>query len=183
MAAPKKTKSQLNGARALTDEERARVRETEEEVMNLRIKGVSFRQIEKMLGISNADRVFKRAMARTGENTAYVRAEAIRVEAERLDALQEGLWERATNGNARDVEVALKVLERRAKLFGLDFADMLNARAVEIEETKVKMMFAALTKALEAAKVPAARRRDAMTTFLGELKMLESADSIEGELL
>lgn len=174
MVAAKKTKAQLNGMRALTEDQLAEVREIEEEVMNLRIKGISYRQIERTLGITHADRVFKRAMARTGENTAFVRAEALRVENERLDALQAGIWDKALRGGARDIEVALKVLESRAKLNGLNFQDLINAKAIELEEAKVRMMAVALSKALESVKLNAAQKRTIQATFLGELQMAET---------
>lgn len=179
MAAPKKTKNQLQGARALTPAQLAEVREIEEDVMALRIKGVSFRQIERDLGITHADRVFKRAMARTGENTAYVRAEAQRVEAERIDALQAGVWEQAVGGSPRHVEMALRILERRAKLFGLDFQDMVNAKAIELEEAKVRMMAVALSAALDSVKLTVAQKRTIQATFLGELQIAESSNVVD----
>jgi hypothetical protein len=182
---PSKSKSvaQLRGSQALTPEQLAEVRKTEEDVMALRVKGMSFTKIDNALSVSNSARIFRRAMARTGENTTYVRAEAIRLEAERMDALQEGIWDRAVNGNSRAVEVALRILERRANMFGLDFQHMINAKAVEIEASKVKMMSTALTKALEAIGADPQAKMTAVQVFLGQLAIEENPEILDAEIL
>src|SRR5204862_542339 len=109
----------------------AAMKAREKTVMEERIKGKSFYKIEREHGIHNPDRVFQRAIARE-ENEGFRRAEAIRLEELRLDELQEGIWPAALAGNARAVEVALKVLERRARMGGLDFADMISGQLVEV---------------------------------------------------
>jgi hypothetical protein len=178
-----KTVAQLRGSQALTTEQLAEVRKTEEDVMALRVKGLSFAKIDKTLDISNSARVFRRAIQRAGENQTYVRAEAIRLEAERMDALQEGIWDRAVNGDSRAVEVALRILERRANMFGLDFQHLINAKAVEIEASKVKMMSTALTKALEAIGADPAAKMTAVQVFLGQLAIEENPDILDAEIL
>ena len=42
------------------------------------------------------------------------------LETERLDAMLLGLWEKATKGDPQAVDRALRIMERRAKLLGLD---------------------------------------------------------------
>jgi len=138
-------------------------------VLEERIKGKSFYKIEREQGIPNADRVFKRAIQREG-NESFVRAEAIRLEEARIDDLQAGIWERALTGEPRAVEVALKVLERRAKLGGLDSADLVSGQLVEIEQAKVRLMATALVKALDAVGATPEQRKTATAAFLGELR-------------
>jgi hypothetical protein len=138
--------------------------------MGLRVKGTSFRQIEQQLNITHASRIFKRAMERR-DNLDMLRQEAQRLEAERMDALQEGIWDRATRGDSRAVEVALKILERRARLFGLDFTDMVNARLADIEEAKVKIMLVGVTRLLDHLGVTDPDSRKLATeVFVGALR-------------
>lgn len=158
----------------ISDEQAIKVIELEEEVMAMRIQGISFANIEKKLGISDAQRVYKRAIQRRG-NSEYMRAEAQRLESERLDSLQAGIWEKALKGDSRAVEVALKVLERRAKMFGLDFQDLVSARVVEIEEAKVKLMAFAFSKVMDHLGLSSTQQQDAMNLFIGELKAAEQA--------
>lgn len=141
-------------------------------VLDERIKGKSFYKIEQEHGIHNPDRIWKRAISRD-ENAEYRRAEAIRLEDLRLDALQEGIWDRALAGEPRAVEVALKVLERRARLFGLDFADMISGQMVEVEQAKVRVMATALVTALNSIGATVDQRKAATTAFLGELRSLQ----------
>ena len=95
-------------------------REREERVLELRKAGLSLNEIAKDVGYTNPssaqaalNRVLRRAIA---PNVELLRD----TEGERLDALQFGLWPKAMNGDSRAAEVIVKVMERRAKLFGLD---------------------------------------------------------------
>jgi hypothetical protein len=162
--------------RVLTPEQRAEMLRKEDIVLRERIKGKSFYQIEKDHRIHNPDRVWKRAVARE-ENAPFLRAEAVRLEELRLDALQEGIWPRALQGDPRAVEVALKVLERRARMGGLDFADMVSGQLVEVERAKVKVMAGALVAALQAAGATDDQRRAATAAFFAELRALHAADA------
>lgn len=57
-------------------------------------------------------------------------AQAVRqMEAERLDELLRGLWTKAKRGDPAAVDRVLKIMERRAKLLGLDAASELNVSA------------------------------------------------------
>jgi hypothetical protein len=125
----------------------------EQKVLDLRTTGKSFYRINKTLGIQNSHQVFQRAIARD-DNAQYRRDEALRLEEARLDALQEGIWGRAVAGDPRAVEVAIKVLERRARLLGLDFADLVSGRLVEVEESRVVLVATALAAALRDNAVP-----------------------------
>lgn len=163
----------------MTDEDAARLVEVEEQVMELRIRGRSFYQIERELNITNANRVFRRALARSG-NVEYKRAEATRLEGERLDALQDGIWPRAMSGDPRAVEVAIKLLERRSKLYGLDFADLVGAKMADIEQAKLDLMVTAFTTALNRAGMAPAQQQTVIDVFFNELRanQLEAGDEL-----
>jgi hypothetical protein len=174
------------GVRVMSPEQEAAMLRREAVVMSERIRGKSFHRIEKEHnphrdpqraaddgcdcgGLQNADRIFKRAIARE-ENVEFKRAEAIRLESLRLDELQDGIWDRALAGDPRAVEVALKVLERRARLHGLDFADMISGQLVEVEQAKVRVMATALVSALQAIGATPEQRRAATAAFFADLR-------------
>ena len=158
-----------NPGRVMSEEQTAEMLRKERVVLEERIKGKSFGRIERETGISHPDRVFKRAINRT-ENGEWRRQEAIRLEEARIDDLQAGIWDRALSGEPRAVEVALKVLERRARLHGLDFQDLVSGQLVEVEQAKVRLMATALVKALDAVGASPEQRKTATAAFLGELR-------------
>jgi hypothetical protein len=153
-------------------------------VMDLRIKGKSFYQIEKETKIHNCDRVFKRAISRV-ENQDIARQEAIRLENLRLDELQSGqIWDKAMNGDSRAVEVALKILERRARLNGLDFADMISGQLVEVEQAKVRLMATALVEALNRTSATPDEKKAAVKAFMDELRAArQETETVAGQVL
>lgn len=158
--------------RELSQEQTDEMLRKERIVLEERIKGKSFYRIEREQGFRNADRIFKRAIGRD-ENADFRRAEAIRLEEARIDDLQAGIWDRALTGEPRAVEVALKVLERRARMGGLDFADLVSGQLVEVERAKVRLMATALVKALDAVGVTGESRQVATKAFLNELRNAE----------
>jgi hypothetical protein len=161
-----------NPGRQMSEEQTAEMLRRERVVLEERIRGKSFYQISREHGISHAERVFARAIQRD-ENSEFRRQEAIRLEEMRIDDLQNGIWDRALSGEPRAVEVALKVLERRARLHGLDFQDLVNGRMVEVEQAKVRLMASALVAALDAVGVTGEQRQTATTAFLSALREAE----------
>lgn len=47
-------------------------------------------------------------------------AELRELEVQRLDRLQRGLWSEAVSGNPKAIDAVLRIIDRRAKLLGLD---------------------------------------------------------------
>jgi hypothetical protein len=88
--------------------------------LELRKAGVSFPQIARRLGYSGPGAAFK-AVQSALDATLREPAESLRtLEAERLDRLMLGVWQRATAGDAKAVDNVLKIMDRRARLLGLD---------------------------------------------------------------
>ena len=98
----------------------ARVREGK--ALQSRISGASFADIGDELGISpqGAYKAYKRAMARLNTQTDESADELRRLECERLDQMFHGLWDDAKSGNDGKIDRALHIMERRAKMLGLD---------------------------------------------------------------
>jgi hypothetical protein len=96
----------------------------------LRKGGASYRQIGRALEVSektaHGDVMTRlRALARTEETVA---ADVRRLELERLDTLLVAHWAAATGGDERATRVALSILERRARLLGLDAPAKIDER-------------------------------------------------------
>ena len=161
-------------ARGVSPEKAKQARENEVLCLRERLAGKSLAQIEREQGWSNASRIFHRAMERP-ENQLLARQVQIHLEALRIDSMQEAIWPRVMLGEPRAIEVAIKVLERRAKMFGLDFDSMVNARLVQIEEEKVSLMAAALGAAVAESGLPSAQQKAITTGFLTKIRELEAA--------
>lgn len=90
--------------------------------VELRLQGLSYRAIGAAAGCSHvhAWRLITRAMETVNDRTAEDARVLRTLEAERLDAILQGVWDRAAEGDLPAVDRVLKIMERRARLFGLD---------------------------------------------------------------
>lgn len=94
--------------------------EKERKVLEMRLAGITFELIAKQVGFASAGacyNAYKRALIRTLQEPADAVREA---ELARLDRLMQGVWTQALRGENRSVESVLKIMDRRAKLLGLD---------------------------------------------------------------
>lgn len=82
-----------------------------------------------------------------------------------LSALEEGI----RSGSWKHVETALKITERRARVFGLDHADRMEQARVEIEARQLDMISHAFEKVMEVLGLSDEQRELAATTLIGEL--------------
>ena len=88
--------------------------------LELRKRGLSYRQIAAQTGYKSAQAAHKAVMTALQRTTQEPADEVRKLELERLDALLFGVWEAAINGDDKAVNNALRIMERRAKLLGLD---------------------------------------------------------------
>lgn len=98
--------------------------EREHECLLLRRQGLTYRAIGQRVGIreSQAYRLVKRAYdhaLKVNDDEANFNR---KLDLERLDAALEGLWPKVQAGVPRAVDALLGILDRRAKLLGLDQA-------------------------------------------------------------
>lgn len=101
---------------------RAAALEKQAKALELRRAGLGFEEIGRQLGIgkSQAHRYVVKALA---DARAQIRASADELKSEdlsRLDAMLTGLWPRARKGEAVAVDRVLKIMERKARMLGLD---------------------------------------------------------------
>lgn len=101
---------------------KARKLENQGKALELRRMGLGYSEIAQRIGcsLSTAHGYVDKAMA---ESRAQVDADAAVLKAEelsRMDAMLRGLWPDARKGHHGAVDRVLKIMERRAKLLGLD---------------------------------------------------------------
>ena len=95
-------------------------------VLQLRAAGESFDAIAQQVGYQsrgNAHRAYEQAM---GEVTVAGVTEMRKLENERLDTLLLAVWSAAKRGDVAAVNAALRIMDRRAKLNGLDRPTVLH---------------------------------------------------------
>ena len=104
----------LNGSRP------GEVRVRELLVLELRLAGASYTQIQSEVGFKGPSGVhyaLKRAMERnTIEGTDQLRA----LECGRLDKMQAAIWPQVLRGDAEAVRTVIRIMQRRALMMGLD---------------------------------------------------------------
>jgi hypothetical protein len=101
---------------------KARKIESQGKALEMRRMGMGYAEIARQLdcSLSTAHGYIKVAMA---DAKAQIDADAGEMKAEeisRLDGMLRGLWPDARKGNHGAVDRVLKIMERRAKLLGLD---------------------------------------------------------------
>ena len=109
-------------ARNDTNAKRAAKLDNQRKALELRRMGLGYEEIGQRLNLrkSQAHRLVTAALA---ETAAMIAAEADTLKAEelsRLDAMFQGLWTSARKGNLSAIDRALKIMERRARMLGLD---------------------------------------------------------------
>lgn len=103
-------------ARPITSETRLR----EVEAYQLRKQGKSLEEIAQTLGYANSSGAHK-AVARAAERALYVASDDDRrLQMGRIADMWANLYPKMEKGDLRAMEVAIKLMEREAKLLGLD---------------------------------------------------------------
>ncbi|MEV6580267.1 hypothetical protein AB0M92_19115 [Streptomyces sp. NPDC051582] len=125
---------------AFTAERRAKA-------IRMKIDGSTYTEIAEELGYSGRNSAcvdIRRALER------HVIEEGLAVEAwrelelARLDVLQKAIWPEAMKGNPRAIETALKILDRRAKMLGLDSAVKLEVLTIDALDAQIQRLEAEL---------------------------------------
>ena len=106
----------------------------EVQIVELRKEAYVWREIATLVGMSTAGvyKAYNRAMVRTLRPATE---ELREMELERLDALQVTYWQPAVQGNLRAADFILKVIDKRAKLLGLDAPVKVQAEVVTYDGT------------------------------------------------
>jgi hypothetical protein len=115
---------------------RVRTRQRERDAIRYRLAGATYADIAEKLGVSEvgAYKIVKRVLEREAKETAERGQEIRSVEVKRLDALLVMSWKRAAQGDLGAVDRILRIMERRARLLGLDSPERIeHSGALTIE--------------------------------------------------
>ena len=117
-----------------TPEEKAAEREAKEaRVLDLRRAGFTFQRIAEEVGYatpSGAQRALERIMSR---NIPQAPEQFRWQELDRLDRMQVALWPRAMKGDDRAIGTIVRLMERRARLVGIDAPTKIQAEVVNYD--------------------------------------------------
>jgi hypothetical protein len=105
-----------------TSSRRLSAEQTRANALALRLAGANYREIGKALGISHqrAWRAVTEALARTKAITDERATQLREIDARRLEVLTKAVWTRAVQGDTAAIDRAVRLMERRAALLGLD---------------------------------------------------------------
>lgn len=149
--------------------------------LELRRAGATFEQIAEQIGVHDrgaAHKVYKRALARVHLEPA---TEIRRLEADRLDALQLAVWQRAVGGDLKAVDRVLRIMHRRANLLGLDHEHGVAEAALQLEAERVRMIALAFGRALDAMNLTPEQREVGTRVLFEELRAAEQAAAAAAE--
>lgn len=88
--------------------------------LELRKAGVSYAKIAETLGYKSASGAHKAVSSALKKTLQEPADDVRRLEVERLDAMLLAMWPHVSKGAFGAVDRALRIMERRAKLLGLD---------------------------------------------------------------
>lgn len=117
------------------------IMERQKKALAMRLAGATLREISDALGVdlSTISRDIQRALA----DIPREEADALRkIEVQRLDRLQRAVWTKALGGDLSAVDRAVKIVDRRAKLLGLDAPQKVEVAAsdVDLDATVAKLL-------------------------------------------
>lgn len=114
---------------------RVKSSERQARALALRAAGATFQQIGDQLGITrqSAHEHVTRGIARHVADADTAASELVVLETLRLDTLQSAVWRAAVSGDLRAVDRVLRIMERRARLLGLDAATDPTVGSITVE--------------------------------------------------
>ena len=126
--------------------------EKEATIIELRHEGYVWREIATMVDMSIAGvvKAYKRALMRHPIATIEEHRE---LELDRLDNLQRTYWQPAVNGNLRAADYVLRVIDKRAKLLGLDAPLKVQAEVVTYDGSNLDAEVERVARLIEAGTI------------------------------
>lgn len=128
--------------------------------VQLRIAGKSWAAIAQALGYDSKASAYtdvRRALEKAVTKLAIPLEAHRQLELDRLDAMQNALWPKVLDADTKSIDTALRLMDRRARLLGLDAPqrheltlEALDAALIEVEQ----QLAAARSEAADAAADP-----------------------------
>jgi hypothetical protein len=123
---------------------KAETLEREAEVVKLRRGGLTWDVIAQRVGYAgarSAQIAFERANLRLVEDDLVV---IRRLETERLDLAQSAIWGKVLQGDNASITNLLRIMERRAKLLGLDQPTRIQAEVITYDANSIEARLASI---------------------------------------
>lgn len=120
----------------------------EQECVRLRLAGLTHRQIGAQLGVapSSAYKRITHALAEINRQVSESADELRTLEACRLNELLNALWVRAIGGDEKAIDRVLRIMERRARLLGLDAPTRTEAVTIDAIDREIARLSAELVQ-------------------------------------
>jgi hypothetical protein len=138
-------------------------------VVELRREGKTWQQIADAVSYATAMgawKAYQRACQRTLQEPTD---EARRIELDRLDALQRTYWEPAVEGNLRAADFVLRVIDRRARILGIDAPQKIQAEVVNYDGIgSIDAEVDRIARIIEAAELAERERTESNTVTVTE---------------
>ncbi len=125
-------------------EERVAAAERQAQALQLRLGGASFAQIGRQLGDVSAPRAYQLYKAALRQVVRQPNAELVDLELARLDQLLVAMWPKAMQGSGWAVERCLSIMERRARLLGLDAPTKHEVMTIDAIDAEIRHLEAEL---------------------------------------
>ena len=90
------------------------------EALELRKMGFTFEQIAEQVGYNSKQAAYEAVRTAIREIIEEPAKDVLRLDLERLDALWLGAYANAANGDPQAIAACMRIMERRARLLGLD---------------------------------------------------------------
>lgn len=158
----------------------ARARARRAQAMRLRKDGATYEQIAEVAGYSSRSGAYSAVMRGLRQTEVEAIQDLRALEASRLDADEMALRtiianpQTATRHRIQAIDTRLRLTATRARLFGLNHADGIAERALQLEADKVRLMAVALGRALDAAGLDEEQRAQVTGVLLAELRAGEA---------
>lgn len=113
-------------------QQRLEALERQQRALELRRQGLRYEQIAERLGVdtSTAWRLVMKAYQRTIKHNDELAEFNRKLDLERLDAALSALWPQVVAGKPQAVDRLLGILERRARLLGLDAPEQVRSEMI-----------------------------------------------------
>lgn len=118
-------------AESRTSPRRIEAAEKRTRALQLRKAGATFDQIAQQVGYENRGIACRAVQQELAELPKEDAAELRDLEMARLDSLLTAMWPKAINGNGWAVDRVLRIMERRARLAGLDQPEQIAISTVQ----------------------------------------------------
>lgn len=124
--------------------DKATVAANETKAVELRKAGASYAQIADALGLASASSAYRNVMRALARNQSEEVEELRMIEGARLDRMQQSLWHNAVRGDLPTVDRVLRIMERRARLFGLDAPQKVAVSTSDEMDAQIELLLTEL---------------------------------------